>query len=407
MLPSELLRVKIIRNERIVPIFADLSDENLFLASSLIEAYNSCIGKKMKDLESLIREEERMAEGLGYDFKLIRGLKVLLNRKIIFEEPDTKIDPIRIRNLVFATCNEFFNGTCINEEERNKVFYLVAEKLKLDPETIQKAFYSIFDEEKKIKDFPKIGAEDLLKEYNLSLLQTLLFKCVKLYVDLQVSGHEMRRILWAMKRLGLLYIAEKRYSGINLAIDGPASVLRQIERYGTRMAKLLPYLVSQRAWSIRAYIRKKVAKNKYRVFKFETSKTNSANLFPEKKLEEVVYDSEIEEEFSKKFFSVGGEWNLIREPEPLVFDNFIYVPDFALVKGNDKIYLEIMGFWSEDYVKRKIEKLSKIKDIKLILAVDSSLGNVKIDNENIYVINFERKLSTVDVIKALNRLVST
>ncbi len=404
MLPSELLRVKIYNNEYIRPLFADINDENIFLADSMIKIYEENVGKKLKDLEEELKELERFAEEYGYDFKFFRGLKALLDRRLSFEENFYSVDIIRIRAEIFETTNRLFGGFILSEEEKKKVISEVSKKLNLKEDQLEEIFKSIYEEEKKIKAFEKINGEELLKLYNLSLLQTLLFRCKKLFLDVKASGHDIKRLLWNIKKLGLLYIAEKSFNGIIFTIDGPASVIKQIERYGTRMAKIIPLILPFSYWKIFAYISSKLRskKSKAKTYKFILN-NESERLFPSFKKVEVTYDSELEEEFAKRFVTVTGEWKLIREPEPLISGKTIFIPDFLIVKGDVKVYLEIMGFWTEDYLKRKIEKIKQLKDINLILAIDSSLGDIKIDDPNIIIIKYDKKISSFDIIKALRK----
>lgn len=401
MLPSELLRIKI-AGDRMIPKFAELSDENLYIADSLIDIYKSSIGKKVKELEEEVKEKEKEADFLGYDFKFFRGLKHLLDKKLIIEDQDSDIDPLRIRSMIFELSNELFQGASIGIERRIALKKL-AEKLFIDEKKIEELFLSAFDEEKRIKGFQSIKAEDLLKEYNLSLLQTSIFKCKKLFLDLNLSGHEMRKLLYAIKRQGLLFIAEMGYKGINLAIDGPVSIIKHVERYGTRMAKLLPLIINAKDWYMRAYIKYKLGKKFHKTLRMDLDKASYANLFPSYNEKEISYDSIVEEDFSKRFFTVSEDWQIIREPEPIVKDNFIFIPDFLLVKGDKKVYFEIIGFWSEEYMKRKLEKIKRLKDLNLILAINSSLGNFKIDEPNISVIYFDKKISVIDVLNSLKK----
>jgi len=405
MLPSELLRYKIVKNEYIYPKFAEINYDNLFVADSLIEIYKKNIGKKVKDLEDEIKDFQNLAEEYGYDFKFLRGLKALLDRKLILEEDNIdKNQVIKIRNEIFTTANLIYKGFVLNEEERNRVLKEVSEKLGIDISEIEKIFKLIYDDEITIKDFPNLKAEELLKEYNLSLLQTLLFRCKKLYADINASGTHLKKFLWNVKKLGLLYIAEKSHIGLNLAIDGPVSVIKQIERYGTRLAKLFPLILQFKYWKIRAYITRKIRSKKAdkRVYKFEISKEYE-HIFPKFTETEVTYDSQVEETFAKRFYTIEGEWQIIREPEPILIENMIFIPDFALVKGNKKVYLEIMGFWTEDYLKRKIEKISKVKDINIILAIDSSLGKFNIENPSVTIIHYDKKISVIDIVKVLKK----
>ena len=52
---------------------------------------------------------------------------------------------------------------------------------------------------------------------------------------------------------------------------------------------------------------------------------------------------------------------MAREPDPLVLSNGgAFIPDFVFEKYDRKIYLEIVGFWTKEYLERKLQKLADI-----------------------------------------------
>ncbi|MEM3371949.1 MAG: DUF790 family protein, partial [Candidatus Korarchaeum sp.] len=71
----------------------------------------------------------------------------------------------------------------------------------------------------------------------------------------------------------------------------------------------------------------------------------------------------------RSFSSIAGSagWTVIREPEPLLAGNSLLIPDFLIKKGSIWIYVEVMGFWTPDYVEKKIRKISEVKEPILIL----------------------------------------
>jgi predicted nuclease of restriction endonuclease-like RecB superfamily len=67
-----------------------------------------------------------------------------------------------------------------------------------------------------------------------------------------------------------------------------------------------------------------------------------------------LFDSSIEQSFAEAFQALENSsategWRLEREPEPLLLDTSIFIPDFALTRGNRRIYVEILGFWTPSY----------------------------------------------------------
>ncbi len=96
-------------------------------------------------------------------------------------------------------------------------------------------------------------------------------------------------------------------------------------------------------------------------------------------LKPVSYDSVVEEDFAARFDALKSGWRLTREPEPVPAGKKIIIPDFSLERGNVKVYLEIVGFWTTEYLLRKIEKLRKI-DVDMLVAVNETLACEKLAN---------------------------
>ena len=76
MLPSNLLLTKK-RRDTIKPTYAQFTKENLQFANLLIQTYKEGLGKKKGELESAIEN----LENLGHDYRFVRGLTALLDRK--------------------------------------------------------------------------------------------------------------------------------------------------------------------------------------------------------------------------------------------------------------------------------------------------------------------------------------
>ncbi|MFL5586540.1 MAG: DUF790 family protein [Ktedonobacteraceae bacterium] len=92
-----------------------------------------------------------------------------------------------------------------------------------------------------------------------------------------------------------------------------------------------------------------------------------------------VFDSSIEQSFAEAFSSLENSqavdgWHLTREPEPLLLDHGILIPDFVLMRDKRRIYVEILGFWTPAYRERKIQKLQQLQgreDIVLAIPVEA------------------------------------
>ena len=392
MLPIQLLRVKT-RKGTIFPLFCIDNEEHLLLAKELISQFNESVEKneKKKFLEKRIATIESQWD----DYKLVRGLSTLLERRCQFSvsnngsDYSNTIDPMAIRKALFEESSKM--QLAVTESDRNKVLDRIASKLNLSPAYINEVMWNDLEENMILVGFSSIKQAELLGRYNLSILQTLLFNCTKLEFSVD-GGINWKRILRDIKRLGLMYNLQQSErseaassnadgSGLLCSLDGPISLFKLTDRYGTSIAKLLPSIMRSERWSIDAWIVRKTMSGK-KIYEFKMAFSEAPTLlllpFTDKDLAAPLFDSSVEEKFANKFEQSANGWKLIREPDPLIVSNGrAFIPDFMFQKYDKKIYLEIVGFWTKDYLQRKIQKLMDIisnKEIDLFIAVNEELG---------------------------------
>lgn len=119
------------------------------------------------------------------------------------------------------------------------------------------------------------------------------------------------------------------------------------------------------------------------VYEIKPKSFDQAAYYKQKEAARKEFDSTVEARFYEEFSALAREghtagWQVQREPEALALPglNLLYIPDFALYRGNTKVWLEIIGFWTSDYRLRKLEKLDKLKaqgQHKIILALAHEL----------------------------------
>lgn len=357
MLPMQLLRARV-RGSRVYPVWARGTDLELEVAERLISVFEE--GKTLKQIHEEVEELEHVYESAGLSFKFLRGLSLLLERESHLESPSVSIEPSKAREVVFRVVNERYGGFVT--DGRSDAIGLAARELGIVPEELERILWADSEENLVLSKGPSYDPMGLLKRYNLSLLQTVLFKALRVTVRTRASGSEVKRFLRAIKRFGLMYVAEKSDS-IELRVDGPASVLKMTTKYGVSLAKSIPYVVSMSDWHISAEVLRKRGKRKDTLY--FTLSSSSRWLFPEDRKEKPTYDSSLERSFSSIAGSAG--WTVLREPEPLLAGNSLLIPDFLIKKGGIRIYVEVMGFWTPDYVEKKIRKISEVKEPMLIL----------------------------------------
>ncbi len=406
-----------------------------------------------------------MAELEGYEemnYRFIRGLSQLLERRTVIET-DAAVDPSLARETVFETCG----GMALSPAERKEALQKAAKKLSISEKELDKALWADLEENQIVKSFIPLSPAELLKQYNISLTQTLLFRAIDL--DIWIKG-DFQKILWKILRLGLMYSLEDseeekvkvddrnikidnrkinrekeklienstEFEAVHLHLDGPASLFRISERYGNSFAKIFPALLRSKGWKLKAGILHKSYQGK-RILEFTLDDSAKAfKLMPETMMYSEVVSSELRIEEEKEEYETGkearkeigkeigieeidaeeaaydssleqmfgslslGSWKVKREPTILKARKFAFVPDFSLQREGIKVYLEIIGFWTPEYLEKKVEKLKQVKE-PVILLIDRKLKCSEKDFPSQEVIFFDKKIPANEVMKILRK----
>ncbi len=427
MLPLQLLRTRITdKGTNIVPRFCTADDSVLRLAAKIIKEFEESWKNKEKKL--FLTERIALLESEYNDYKLARGFYTLLERRCIFTKineikTESKAiarnidvnnnnlhDPVNIRKELFEESSK--RGFALTEFGRREIIDTVASRINVPSNDIIDAMWSDLEENLVLEWFDAISPEQLLAWYNLSLMQTLLFNCTKLEFSV-TGGSNWKRILRDIKRLGLMYnlqyialeeekqsihVDEIDYDNRDIkfinasntdtknnpiiicSLDGPLSIFKLTDRYGTSIAKILPSIISSDTWSLKAWIVRKTMSLGKKIYEFKISnkdapplsrepyynkeydKEKKRILYTAKESSQLIYfDSGVEEKFSTRFEQSATGWKLIREPDPLILSNGkALIPDFAFEKYGTRIYLEIVGFWTKEYLEKKIQKIADL-----------------------------------------------
>jgi len=384
MLTSDLLVTKSYK-EKIVPVYAKLDKENLEISVSLIDIFQKHVGKTYGELSDEIEGFEDI------NFRFIRGLSQILKRRCVIEI-DASIEPSTARKMVFENCK----GAVSDIEERNQVINRVAENLSVTPDELEKVLWADMEENLVVKGFQTITPKDLLIQYNLSLTQTLLFKATSMEIQIEDNFQE---VFWKIKQFGLMYSIEDD----RICLDGAVSLFKLTEKYGTSLAKLLPTIMKSNKWSLKASIVKKTMSGK-RIYNFTLDDTYALfDIKPNSNSNLETFDSAIEKEFSLLNFN---DWHVKRESAVLKAGQYAFIPDFSLEKNGKKIYVEIIGFWTPEYLKKKIQKinlLEKKEKEDMILLVNKKLACSGSEFNMDKVIFYDRKVPYLDIINILRK----
>jgi hypothetical protein len=397
MLPSELLITRT-KKDRIYPAFLELNAEQLELAQELIDVYRTLVSKKKSELVDIVEELEQ-----GLQFKRVRGLRTLLERRCSFHS-QYSIEPAVARRAVFEAASA---RKVTNQVERAAVIQTVAQDLNISVDDLEHSLWADQESEVILEQFEPLSPEALLRWYNLSLAQTLLFKATSLTLKIRERAPELFR---AIKYFGLMYLPE---DGNRIRIEGASSLLKLSERYGTALAKLLPSIVRSESWQLDAEIVIR-RDNTPRIFHFIMDSRDRDLLVSDEPREEpapATFDSSVEQRFYNEFVSlpVAKRWDLIREPDVVVTKCGVFIPDFKFQHKELalEIYFEIVGFWTESYINRKVAKLRALP-FTMLVAIDKSLACFNASQFDLGldqpVIWYTKKVPIGDVIRYLTKI---
>lgn len=201
----------------------------------------------------------------------------------------------------------------------------------------------------------------LLARYNVAQVQAALYRAVRMTIwansDLKIITRSIKlsRLMHSIRRL-----ENDEYEFI---IDGPASAIRTTKRYGIAMAKMIPMLLACRDWRMLAPI--EVGNSGYRL---QLQLTSNCGLTSSKTIDD-DFDSSVEAELMDKWNRNPLEgWILNRESDLLFSNQKVFTPDFvAEHESGRKLFVEIIGYWTPEYLTAKVETLNQFVDYPILL----------------------------------------
>ncbi len=395
MLTKDLLRVSR-AGGGFHPQFASGDDEAL--AARVVGCYQGHIGESHEQLQAALKDIERDSD----DFKLVRGFAKLLDRDATFET-HAPLDPKRAREVAFRAAESV---GVVTEDDRAEAMTAAADRLETTPDAVDASLYADRETRQVLTEIERRWEPaDLVTQYNLSLAQTALFDAT----EVRVRSSDPKTAISAVKRLRLMYEVrrlpdtERRRVGDTdreIVVTGPDALFTNSRRYGTRFARLLRTVAGSNEWRVEATIDDRGTE---REMTLDDGDVSVPGIDP---VTDVQFDSGVEADFATRFDALDLDWTLVREPDPLAAGEHVVIPDFAFDwnHGEFRVYFEIMGFWTPEYVEKKLSRLADLEDVAMLVAVDDSLGVAEdIEARDHRAIPYSKTVRVKDVRNALRR----
>jgi predicted nuclease of restriction endonuclease-like RecB superfamily len=349
------------------------------VAEALIALYAEHGGKPRARLEAeLVLLEEELGPHLDArrGFKILRALAKLLEERARWAPP-TEADPYTLRTRIFelaAALPEFpsTTGGLVGGGREEALSRVTAETGVEDPSALM---YADRQGAQVLVGFDAPSTETLISRYNVAQIQGILYFAKDLCVDLGEKA-DARLVFRYVKLLGLMYHLQPTQGGYRLLLDGPLSLFGGTRKYGLRLAKFFPGLLLTSPWELRANVS---WKGREAILELDSE---ASGLTSHYKGSADVGEDDVREAFSRAWDRAKdtGDWKL--EPGagilPLPPLKTALVPDFALrnAASGRKVYLEILGFWSERYLVERTELLREAakRGHRVLVAAPESLG---------------------------------
>lgn len=373
--------------------------------------------------------------------------------------------PVQLRLALYSYVNEQYQGF-LDAQTRIRALQSFAEVHSLDVHDLEYLLVIDSEEEARlVRGMPEAPtAQEVATLYNQWAFESALFNAssVRFVIDCNAFGNTslatevqavrptpgvgavIKRLCFLARKMGVYYdlAYEPILAGmpilLSLTLYGPQEVTGAPQQYGLRLARLCRLLMgygvaktetgrkTKRPSFANAIVEASATVHfLQRSYAFtmdadllqllpssgsaQEASENGAGSTPSEHAETArVFDSSIEQYFAEAFTALANSrgvdgWRLEREPEPLLLDQSIFIPDFALTRAQHRIYIEILGFWTSSYRERKLQKLQQLQgrsDLLLAIPMEAKDAFASIAADFPIVV-YDGQLSATEVVSVL------
>ncbi len=381
MSPDGRLNCSVVGNT-IVPHFLGEHDHPWLRV--LIEEHERFVGRHQRELDARLREPLPCESPAG---KRQQASEVLT--RLQRSHRQASVPPRRARALVF-------DAAARGADVADAVFSRVAASLEVTVDELKDSLFADLPGERLVAPpITPVSPQELALRVNLAMTQALLSRAAS--VTIEAAGNT-RALVRHAKFKGLICTIDSRAGAVDpvLELSGPFALFRHTRLYGRALGELVPLL----AWCARFRLRAECMLQGRRL----TLQLGTGDpIFPA--AEPRRFDSRLEERFARDFYRLAPDWDLLREPEPVPAGSTLVFPDFALVHRHAPIrrwLLEIIGFWTPDYVARKLAQYKSASLSNLILCIDEARNCAAEDlPTGALVVRFRRRIDPAAVLRLI------
>jgi predicted nuclease of restriction endonuclease-like RecB superfamily len=293
---------------------------------------------------------------------------------------------------------------------RRVVFELAAERPR--EEAVATAAAELGIEAEKIEDFlfadrpharilvaPPAPAttSDLADGYNLALVQSLLARATEVVA---IARSNLRRVVGYAKLLGLMTTFDEAPDGATrMTLSGPMAIFHDTVKYGNALARWFPALVATHGWSLTANV----------LLAGETLRfdLDAGSPLPRTHLMPRAHDSRLEARLDTDLRRIGSPWRIEREVAVLRVQPSdgrrcrLFFPDFALVSERGRVLVEVVGYWTKEYLADK-HAMMHAAQAPLVVCIDERHAEPELTTDP-RVVPFRKRVDAPALLRACER----
>ncbi|HET9984510.1 MAG TPA: DUF790 family protein, partial [Longimicrobiales bacterium] len=250
-------------------------------------------------------------------------------------------------------------------------YEVAAERLGIEPAEVERLLYADAHEARLLLAAPAaLDGQGLLDRYNLELARGVLLDAERLALTARGGW---RGIFRALKLARLMFTVERvGRRGYRVEATGPAAAfVARPQRYGARLARVVPALLRAPGWQLEAEVVRAGRRLAYRL--------DAATAPIPRPRGRRSYDSRWERDLARDFGRLlppeRSGWSLTREDAPVVVGGEVFLPDFTLRhRDGREALVEVVGFWTPEYLDVKLRKVAAAGLDHLVLVVYRGLA---------------------------------
>jgi predicted nuclease of restriction endonuclease-like RecB superfamily len=336
---------------RLLPLY--LTQEDRVWIEAVLDIYVQHIGRTTREVKAALTQ----ADFYVPNQQKFRFVDLLMQELFVSHD-------VRATKLAQKIRAELFLRRASSADSIDRVVETVCKDLHLSKETMELQLFADIKSARRLSQpTTTIDVDEIRLKANLKQVQALLVHSEKILISMRGMS---RPLIQCAKWLGLIVnISKDSVSGIlSMEISGPLSILIHTKIYGHALGRLIPFLVLAEYFTFEATLLLREQRKTLMLRQGDP-------IFPKEGLKK--FDSKLEQKFYTSFLKASDDWHLTRDPAPLEAGDGLVFPDFSLRHKvwSDLIwYLEIVGFWTPEYLTSKIKKYALVADSRLILCIN-------------------------------------